>query len=156
MSGGSPVEIMFIVLFSDISLVLQTREISLHKTIHMISTGDPPFTCSCYNVLSSIGINLWQYTLQYDINLCWYKLYILLWCVSPRLLGDIPLCDIQRCITLVQVSGGSTYASFGLVKYPYTKQFTWSPQGFPLSLVLVIMFCPLLESICDNILYNMI
>ncbi len=25
-------------------------EISLHKTIHMISTGDPPLTCSCYNI----------------------------------------------------------------------------------------------------------
>ncbi len=40
---------MFIVLCSDISLVLQTREISLRKTIHLISTGDPPFTCSCHN-----------------------------------------------------------------------------------------------------------
>ncbi len=26
----------------DISLILQTREISLNKTIHLISTGDPP------------------------------------------------------------------------------------------------------------------
>ncbi len=34
--------IVFIVLCSDISLVLWTLEISLHKTIHMISTGDPP------------------------------------------------------------------------------------------------------------------
>ncbi len=33
---------MFIVLCSDILLVLWTHEISLHKTIHMISTGDPP------------------------------------------------------------------------------------------------------------------
>ncbi len=49
MSEGSPVEIMFIVLCSDISLVLRTCQISLHKTIHMISTGDPPFTCSGYN-----------------------------------------------------------------------------------------------------------
>ncbi len=44
-------EIMFIVLCRDISLVLRTREISLHKTIHMISTGDPPFTCSCYSIV---------------------------------------------------------------------------------------------------------
>ncbi len=34
-------EIMFIVLCSDISLVLRTREISLYKTILMISIGDP-------------------------------------------------------------------------------------------------------------------
>ncbi len=51
-SGGSPVEIMFIVLWSDISQVLRTREISLYKTIHMISTGDPPFTCSCYTIIA--------------------------------------------------------------------------------------------------------
>ncbi len=53
MSGGSPVEIMFIVLCTDISLILRTCEISLHKTIHMISTGDLLFTCSCYNILST-------------------------------------------------------------------------------------------------------
>ncbi len=29
--------------------------------------------------------------------------------------------------------------SFGLVKYPYTNQFTWSPQGIPHSPVLVIL-----------------
>ncbi len=40
---------MLIVLCRDISLILQTREIYLHKTIHMISTGDPPLTCSYYN-----------------------------------------------------------------------------------------------------------
>ncbi len=50
--GGSPVEIMFIVLCSDISQVWRTREISLHKTIHMISTGYPPPICSCYNIWS--------------------------------------------------------------------------------------------------------
>ncbi len=33
------------------------------------------------------------------------------------------------------------YSSFGLVKYPYTKQFTWSPQGIPPSPVLVILLC---------------
>ncbi len=60
----SPVEIMWIVLCRDISRVLWTREISLHKTIHM---------------------------------------------------------------------------SFGLVKYHYTKQFTWSSQGIPHSPVLVFM-----------------
>ncbi len=38
------------VLCKDISLVLWTSEISLHKTIHMISTGDPPFNCSCYTI----------------------------------------------------------------------------------------------------------
>ncbi len=31
------------------------------------------------------------------------------------------------------------HSSFGLVKYPYTKQFTWSPQGIPPSPVLVIV-----------------
>ncbi len=30
------------------------------------------------------------------------------------------------------------HSSFGLMKYPYTKQFTWSPQGIPPSSVLVI------------------
>ncbi len=29
---------------------------------------------------------------------------------------------------------------FGLVKYPYTKQFTWSPHGDPPSPVLVIRY----------------
>ncbi len=29
------------------------------------------------------------------------------------------------------------HSSFGLVKYPYTKQFTWSPQGIPLHLFLL-------------------
>ncbi len=32
------------------------------------------------------------------------------------------------------------HESIGLVKYPYTKQFTWSPQGIPPSPVLVIMY----------------
>ncbi len=32
------------------------------------------------------------------------------------------------------------HSSFGLVKYPYTKQFTRSPQGIPPSPVLVIGF----------------
>ncbi len=44
---------------------LRTREISLHKTIHMISTGDPPLTCSCYTIwtyLSNIDILLLCYT----------------------------------------------------------------------------------------------
>ncbi len=41
-------EVMFIVLCSDISLILRTHETYLNKTIHMISTGDPPLTCSCY------------------------------------------------------------------------------------------------------------
>ncbi len=49
-------DIMFIVLCSDISLVLRTPEISLHKTIHMISKGDPPFTCSCYKVTKMAAI----------------------------------------------------------------------------------------------------
>ncbi len=31
-------------------------EISLHKTIHMISTGDPPLTCSCYSTTESHGL----------------------------------------------------------------------------------------------------
>ncbi len=30
------------------------------------------------------------------------------------------------------------HSSFGLMKYPYTKQFTWSPHGIPPSPVLVI------------------
>ncbi len=44
-------EIMWIVLCSDISRIRRTSEISLHKAIHMISTGDPPLNCSCYNNL---------------------------------------------------------------------------------------------------------
>ncbi len=32
------------------------------------------------------------------------------------------------------------HSSFILVKYPYTKQFTWSPQGIPPLPVLVILF----------------
>ncbi len=31
------------------------------------------------------------------------------------------------------------HSSFGLMKFPYTKQFTWSPQGIPPSPVLVIL-----------------
>ncbi len=54
---------MFIVLCNDISLVLRTLEISLHKTIHMISKEDPPFTCSCYNIscfnLCNKDIRIW-------------------------------------------------------------------------------------------------
>ncbi len=59
-------------------LILWIREISLHKTIDMISTGDPPLTCSCYNGthekykytsttwpinISIIGANLLDYIL---------------------------------------------------------------------------------------------
>ncbi len=32
------------------------------------------------------------------------------------------------------------HSFFGLMKYPYTKKITWSPQGIPPSPVLVIMF----------------
>ncbi len=66
---------MFIVLCSDISLVLQTREISLHKTIHMISTGDPPLTCSCYKIRFVDRKCLRQFNItggeHSTIQLCW-------------------------------------------------------------------------------------
>ncbi len=44
----------------------KSSEISLHKTMNMISTGDPPLTCSCYNSLDmlqeslNIGAQFWN------------------------------------------------------------------------------------------------
>ncbi len=50
------------------------------------------------------------------------------------------------------------HLSFGLVKYHYKKQFTWSPQGIPPSPVLVIlsMFLPQFAdiNICTIVCYN--
>ncbi len=47
------------------------------------------------------------------------------------------------------------HSSFGLMTYPYTKQFTWSPQGIPHSPVLVIRspLCSLLALLLSSMTY---
>ncbi len=80
--------------------------ISLHKTIHMISTGDPPFTCSCYMIIVSM-FNRW--TLHTLTHIVFY--FLLKWLVwkgsttqgsmliSSGLISFMWLANQKRCLT---------------------------------------------------------